>query len=185
MRVPGFVLMCCTNAAVTAIQTGVLVFLYPLYLVERGALSPQAVGHLIALSVLGRLLALWLAGRVSDRRSRLSMLALGLGGFGIVLGTLVIGRGAVFLGVWSVLLGAAAGFVAGLPTTIIADRVDPSRHGIAIAWLRTATDAGMLVGPLVMGPLADAVDLAMPFLMAAIISCALAWACYRYTVTTS
>jgi len=68
---------------------------------------------------------------------------------------------------------------------IIADRVDPSRHGIAIAWLRTATDAGMLVGPLVMGPLADAVDLAMPFLMAAIISCALAWACYRYTVTTS
>jgi len=179
IAVPGFVLMCCTNAAVMAIQTGVIVFLYPLYLVERGALSPQAVGHLIALSVLGRLLALWLAGRVSDRRSRISMLALGLAGFGIVLGTLVVANGTMLLGVWSVLLGAAAGFVAGLPTTIIGDRVDPSRHGIAIAWLRMATDAGMLVGPLVMGPLADAVDLTSPFLLAGMISCAFALACHR------
>ena len=87
--------------------------------------------------------------------------------------------------VWSLCLGATAGFVAGLPTTIIGDRVDPSVHGIAIAWLRTATDAGMLLGPLVMGPLADAVDLAMPFLMAAIMSCAFAWACQRHAVTTS
>jgi MFS family permease len=185
MRVPGFMLMCCTNAAVMAIQTGVLVFLYPLYLVERGALSPQAVGHLIALSVLGRLVALWLAGRASDHRSRISMLALGLGVFGIVLGTVVVARGAVLLGVWSVLLGAAAGFVAGLPTTIIGDRVNASRHGVAIAWLRTATDAGMLVGPLVMGPLADAVDLTMPFLLAGIISCTLAWTCHRHASRTS
>ena len=185
VRVPGFVLMCCTNAAVMGIQTGVLVFLFPLYLVERGAVSPQTVGHLIALSVLGRLFALWLAGRTSDRRSRISMLALGLAAFGIVLGTLVVVSGTPLFAVWSLCLGATAGFVAGLPTTIIGDRVDPSLHGIAIAWLRTATDAGMLLGPLVMGPLADAVDLAMPFLMAAIMSCALAWACQRHAVTTS
>ena len=38
-HVPGFVLMCCTNAAVMGIQTCVLVFLYPLYLAERGTLS--------------------------------------------------------------------------------------------------------------------------------------------------
>ena len=75
------------------------------------------------------------------------MLALGLTAFGIVLGTLVIVSGVVFFALWSVILGATAGFVAGLPTTIIADRVDSSLHGIAIAWLRTATDAGMLIGP--------------------------------------
>jgi MFS family permease len=184
-RVPGFVLMCSTNAAVTGIQTGVLVFLYPLYLVERGTVSPQAVGELIALSVLGRLSALWLAGRVSDHRSRISMLALGLAAFGIVLGTLIIISGVVFFGLWSVLLGATAGFVAGLPTTIIGDRVDSSLHGIAVAWLRTATDAGMLLGPLVMGPLADAVDLTMPFLLAGIISCTLAWTCHRHALKTS
>jgi MFS transporter, ACDE family, multidrug resistance protein len=183
-RVPGFLLMCCTSAALTGIQTGVLVFLFPVYLVEQGAVSPQTVGYLIALSVLGRLLALWFAGRVSDRRVRMSMLALGLAGFGVVLGTFVVVRGPALFGIWSVLLGAAAGFVAGLPTTIIGDRVDPSQHGIAIAWLRTATDAGMLVGPLVMGPLADAVDVTAPFLLAGIVSCALAWTCHRHALRT-
>jgi MFS family permease len=82
-------------------------------------------------------------------------------------------------------LGATGGFVAGLPTTIIGDRVDSSLHGIAIAWLRTATDAGMLLGPLVMGALADAVDLTIPFLLAAIISCALAWTCRWHALRTS
>jgi MFS family permease len=184
-RVRGFFLMCCTNAALMGIQTGVLVFLFPLYLVERGEMSPQTVGYLIALSVLGRLLALWFAGRMSDRRVRMFMLARGLAAFGIVLGTLVVVKGPVFFGVWSVLLGAAAGFIAGLPTTIIGDRVDPSLHGIAIAWLRTATDAGMLLGPLVMGPLADAVDLTIPFLLAGMISCAFAWACHRHALRTA
>jgi MFS transporter, DHA1 family, multidrug resistance protein len=173
--VPGFVLMCCTNGAVMGIQTGVVVFLFPLYLVARGAMSPQTVGHLIALSVVGRLFALWLSGHMSDRRSRISMLALGLAAFGIVLGTLVLASGMVFFGLWSLLLGATAGFVAGLPTTIIGDRVDSSMHGIAIAWLRTATDAGMLVGPLAMGALADTMDLTAPFLLAAIILCILAY----------
>jgi DHA1 family multidrug resistance protein-like MFS transporter len=179
VRVQGFLLMCCTNAAVMAIQTGVLVFLFPLYLIERGALSPQAVGQVIALSVFGRLLALWLAGRMSERRPRIAKLARGLAGLGLVLASLVIVRGAVLLALWSVLLGAAVGFVAGLPTTIIGDRVDASRHGIAVGWLRAATDAGMLVGPLVMGPLADAVGVGGPFVLAGIISCAFAWACYR------
>jgi MFS family permease len=79
-----------------------------------------------------------------------------------------------------VLIGAGAGFTAGLPTTIIGDRVDPSHHGIAIGWLRTVTDAGMMLGPLLMGPLADAFGIATPFLVAGIITCALAWACHRH-----
>ena len=113
------------------------------------------------------------------------MLALGLVAFGFVLGTLVLASGIAFFGLWSLLLGVTAGFVAGLPTTIIGDRVDSSMHGIAIAWLRTATDAGMLVGPLAMGALADSVDLAVPFLLAGIILCMLAFTCRRHALTTS
>lgn len=184
-RVPGFLLLCGANAATTGIQTGVLVFLFPLYLVERGGLTPQAVGYLVALTILGRLVALWFAGRLSDRRLRMSRLALGLGSLGIILGTLVIVKDFVLLSVWSVLLGAAAGFIAGLPTTIIGDRVDPSLHGIAIAWLRTATDAGMLVGPLVMGSLADAIDLTVPFVVAGLLACAFALACHRHALKTA
>jgi hypothetical protein len=36
--------------------------------------------------------------------------------------------------------------VAGLPTAIIGDRVAPALHELAIGWLRTVADAGMLLG---------------------------------------
>lgn len=185
IRIPGVVLASLTNAALMGIQTGVVVFLFPLYLVERGSFSPQAVGFLIALSVLGRLLALWIGGGVSDHRDRMSVLARSLLGFGLVLGSLGLLRHPWLLAVWSVLIGAGAGFTAGLPTTIIGDRVDPALHGIAIGWLRTLTDVGMMLGPLLMGPLADALGLAAPFFVAGIITCALAWACHRHAVTAT
>src|SRR5881397_2604066 len=64
---------------------------------------------------------------------------------------------------------------------IIGDRVSPELHGIAVGWLRTLADAGMIVGPLVMGTLGDVGGLAAPFVGAAVLVCALAWACYRLT----
>jgi predicted MFS family arabinose efflux permease len=184
IRVPRVMLVCVVNAAVMGVQTGVLVFLFPLYLVARGHFAPRAVGSLIALGVVGRVLALWLGGGVSDRHDRLSVLALGLVGFGIVLVTLPVVRDPWLLGMWSVLIGAGGGFVAGLPTAIIGDRIDPSMHGVAIGCLRTVTDTGMLIGPLVMGPLADAFGLEAPFVVAAILMGALAWACRRQAVTS-
>jgi hypothetical protein len=66
LRMPGVFLMSLANAALIAIQTGLLVFLYPLYIAEHGRVSPETVGYLISLSVLGRLLALWLGGGVLD-----------------------------------------------------------------------------------------------------------------------
>jgi MFS family permease len=180
IRIPGVVLASLTNAALMGIQAGLIVFLFPLYLVERGPLSPPSVGFLIALSVLGRLVALWIGGGMSDRRDRMSVLALSLMGFGLVLGSLWLVRNPSLLGLWSVLIGAGAGFTAGLPTTIIGDRVDPSLHGIAIGGLRTVTDAGMFLGPLLMGSLADTFGLAAPFFVAGVVVCALAWACHRH-----
>ena len=179
VRAPGVMLDCVVNAVVMGVQTGVLVFLFPLYLAERGHFAPRTVGYLVALTVLGRLLALWLGGDVSDRHDRLSVLAFGLTGFGVVLGTLPLVADPWLLGVWSRLIGAGGGFVASLPTAIIGDRIDPSLHGVAIGWLRTVTDTGMLVGPIVMGPLADAVGLGAPFVLAALMMGALAWACRR------
>jgi MFS family permease len=185
IQIPGVVLASLTNATLMGIQTGVVVFLFPLYLVERGSFSPQTVGHLIALSVLGRLLALWVSGRVSDRRDRMSVLARSLLGFGVVLCSLAAVSNPWLLGAWSVLIGAGVGFTTGLPTTIIGDRVHPSLHGIAIGGLRTVTDAGMVLGPLLMGPLADALGLAAPFFGAGIVTSALAWACYRHAATAT
>jgi MFS family permease len=179
VRVPGVMLMSITNAALVAVQTGVIVFLFPLYLLERGQLGPEVVGYVVAVSVIGRLVALWLVSRLPDRWSRLPVLGFGLLEYAVVLASLPLVTHPLLLTLWSLLLGAGAGFVAGLPTAIIGDRVTPELHGIAVGWLRTLADAGMIVGPLVMGTLADVGSLAAPFVCGAVLVCALAWPCYR------
>jgi MFS family permease len=179
LRTPGVLLMGVINATLTAIQTGVLVFLFPLYLVNRGGVGPETVGLLVSLSVLGRLLALWLGGTVSDRSGRIRVLIPGLLSYAALLGTLSFLTHPVVLGVWSLAIGAAAGFVAAIPTAVIGDRVPPDLQGVAIGWLRMMTDSGQILGPLVMGALADAADLSTPFLFGAAVLSATAWQCRR------
>jgi MFS family permease len=65
LRTPGVFLMGMANAVLTAIQTGVLVFLFPLYLARRGGLGAELIGLLVSVSVLGRLMALWFGGNLS------------------------------------------------------------------------------------------------------------------------
>lgn len=179
LRIPGVLLMGAINATLIAIQTGVLVFLFPLYLASRGSVGPEAIGFLISLSVLGRLLALWLGGNVSDRWGRMRVLIPGFLSYAALLGTVTFLTQPVVLGVWSLAIGAAAGFVAAIPTAVIGDQVPSPLQGVAIGWLRMMTDSGQILGPLVMGALADAVDLSAPFLFGAALLTATAWQCRR------
>ena len=162
LRAPGVLDASVTNAVLTVIQTGVLVFLFPLYLVNRGGLGPEAVGVLTSVSILGRLVALWVGGSVSDRWGRMRVLVAGLLAYAALLGSVPFLTHPVALSLWSLALGVAAGFVAPLPTAVVGDRVLPPLHGLAIGWLRTMTDSGQILGPLVMGACADAVGSVRP-----------------------
>jgi MFS family permease len=177
--------MSISNAVLIAIQTGVLVFLFPLYLVVRGGMRPETVGVLVSLSVLGRLLGLWIAGAASDRWGRMRLLAPGLVTYAVLLGSLPFVTDAVALGAWGVAIGIAAGVVGGLPTAVIGDRVGPPLQGVAVGWLRTMTDTGHILGPAIMGALADAVHLSAPFVFAATILLAIASAGSRQTAARS
>jgi MFS family permease len=179
LRTPGVLLMGVTNAVLIAIQTGTLVFLFPLYLFKRAGVGPEAVGFLVSLSVCGRLVALWLGGSLSDRWGRMRILTPGLLVYGALLGSMALLTDPRVLGVWSFAIGAAAGFVAAVPTALMSDQVPRPLQGVAIGWLRTMTDGGQIVGPLVMGVLADAIDLAAPFLFGAVLLGATAWQCRR------
>src|SRR6266542_1787472 len=98
---PGVRVMSVTNAVLTAIQTGVLVFLFPLYLVTRGGLGPEAVGLLTSVSILGRLVALWFGGSVSDRWGRMRVLIPGLLAYAALLGSLPFLVHPMVLALWS------------------------------------------------------------------------------------
>jgi len=185
LHIPGVLLMSLSNAVLIAIQTGVLVFLFPLYLVEQGGLRPEMVGLVVSLSVLGRLLGLWLAGNASDRWGRVRVFVPGLLVCAALLGSLPLVTHPVALGFWSLAIGVGAGSVAGLPTALIGDRVGPPLQGVAVGWLRTVTDTGHVLGPIVMGTLADAVQLTTPFLFAAILLVAVAWQCRRRAIALS
>jgi MFS family permease len=87
--------------------------------------------------------------------------------------------GPIQLGVCSFAIGATAGFVAAVPTALTSDKVAPPLQGVAIGWIRTMSDSGQIVGSLVMGALADAVDLSAPFLMGAALLAGTAWQCGR------
>jgi len=177
LRMPAVLLMGVTSALLTAIQTGLLVFLFPLYLLQRGGVSPEVVGFLVGLGVLGRLVALWLGGSASDRWGRARVLTAGLLTYALFLGSVAFLTHPVALGLWSFTIGAAAGFVAAIPTALTSDQVPRPLQGVAVGWLRTMSDSGQIVGPLVMGALADAIDLSAPFALGAALLTAAAGAC--------
>jgi MFS family permease len=102
------------------------------------------------------------------------LLAPGLVTYAVLLGSLPFVTDAVALGAWGVAIGIAAGVVGGLPTAVIGDRVGPPLQGVAVGWLRTMTDTGHILGPAIMGALADAVHLSAPFVFAAAILLAIA-----------
>src|SRR5262249_60650257 len=115
---PAVVLMGVTSAVLVAIHTGVLVFLFPLFLVKRAGVGPDAVGLLVSLGVLGRLGALWFGGTVSDRWGRMRVLIPGLLVYAVVLGGMSWLTNPVMIGVASFAIGAAAGCVASIPTAL-------------------------------------------------------------------
>src|SRR5262249_35551500 len=107
LRTPGVSVMSVTNAVLTAIQTGVLVFLFPLYLFDRGGFGPRAVGLLTSLGIVGRLVALWLGGDLSDRWGRPRVLIAGLLLYAALLASVPLLMDPIWLGLWSLVLGAA------------------------------------------------------------------------------
>ena len=103
------------------------------------------------------------------------MLVPGLLVYGALLGSLTLVTHSIWLGVSSLAIGAVAGLVAPVPTALVGDLVPSAWHGVAIGWLRTVTDAGQIAGPLVMGAVADGVNLSAPFFLAAALLVVTAW----------
>jgi MFS transporter, ACDE family, multidrug resistance protein len=150
---------------------GVLRPTLPLYLQQVFAANYQMVTVIPLVFGVGKWVASLPTGYLLDRLERRRLMVEGL------LVIAICDAGSLMTSAYGVFLGLRA--LADLPTALIGDRVAPPLQGVAIGWLRTMMDSGHILGPLVMGALADTVHLSTPFLLAAALLMAMAWRCPR------
>ena len=117
--------------------------------------SRSSVGVPFTVLALASIAVVWHAGGLSDRRGRRFALAPALIVTAVVSGVIGWIDTAAFLVVAMAVLGIASGYARPGPTSIVADVAPPDARGVAVAGYRTSADIGALVGPIVVGVVAQ------------------------------
>ena len=126
----------------------------PLFVTENLNSTAAFVGYGFALAALFQGLLLLKAGRISDNKGRKQVVM--LGGYIVMIGIL----GLTFsFNIWMFLismsvLGIGAAFLATAPGSIVGD-VIKGKGGKVIGVFQMSGDAGMIVGPIVVGAISD------------------------------
>jgi MFS family permease len=126
----------------------------PLFVTENLNSTAAFVGYGFALAALFQGLLLMKAGRISDSKGRKQVVM--LGGYIVMIGIL----GLTFsINIWLFLismsiLGIGAAFIATAPGSIVGD-VIKGKGGKVIGVFQMSGDAGMIVGPIVVGAISD------------------------------
>lgn len=163
LTTPTFLLVLLAAFTVFAVRSGMGSTLLPLVAAEDWGFSQAAIGVLLTVSALGNLAVLAHAGRTVDR-SRRRTLQLGLWASVpvAIVAAFVISPWMLFLAAaW---LGAAKGYAGVVPGAVLADLAAPRVRSTAVGVQRTATDLGLLVGPVTAGALADGFGFTWAFL---------------------
>lgn len=142
--------------------------LLPAYADEVGGLSSTAIGLVVSASSLTSIVAMIPTGRLVDRvgRKRVTLL-------GVVAVAASVALYGLTTSLWGLLLvSGLAGLTVGLATvpmsTMVGDLAPPGTEGVASGVFRMAADAGWIVGPLVLGAMADAGQWSWGFVVAGV-----------------
>jgi multidrug resistance protein len=154
---------------VNSIQMGLWFSFLPLLAAEVLALSKSQIGVIIAAHMLVSAVVQVPAGRLADRMSRRHLAA--VGGY---LGSLAFVAVYVAGGFWHLLLigcmtGAMGAVAMPALTALAADEGQRSGMGAVMGVLNMAMSAGMMLGPVLAGALAEIVELRSLFVFAAVV----------------
>lgn len=147
---------------------GVRSSILPIFVIETLRSTPAVVGYGFTLSALMQGLLLLRAGKISDTRGRK---------YAAVSGSLVALVGLIVLiftnSIWMYFLsmafiGLGGAFLAITPSSIVGD-VIRGKSGQVIGLFQMAGDAGMMVGPIVLGWFADTFSYQAAFISTAVI----------------
>jgi MFS family permease len=152
-------------------RTGALFAIVPLVGVERIGLDPAAVGLAITIGNLFNLATIALAGVLADRYGRKPVIvpscllsALAFAGFAYALGYPAFVLSAILWGIGTALGGSAAAYAA--------DQAPPGGNGVTMGIYRTLSDAGYVIGPTLLGLIAQSAGAQTALLAAAAIAIA-------------
>lgn len=141
---------------------GIIIPILPLYAQQLGA-SSLLIGAIVAGFAVSRGVLGPVIGRLSDRRGRKRILLAGLALYGLLsLGYVVTGS-PVVVGVVRFLQGAASAMVTPVAQSYVGDITPEGREGEVMNLFYIALFAGVAVGPLVGGILADGIGITAPF----------------------
>ncbi len=152
---PSFRVILFVGFALFIMRGGARVTLFPLYGGEVVGLEPAQIGDVLSLSALTNLLIVNPGGQLVDRLGRKPIAVLGL-----ILAALSTAAYGFFdtypsLLVVSAIFGLTSGLASISPPTMVGDLAPPGSEGAAVGLYRTAGDLGFIVGPLMMGMMAD------------------------------
>jgi len=133
---------------------GVRTSILPLFITEQLKSTATVVGWGFTISAVIQGTLILRAGRISDERGRRFILVVGttIALTGVVILTLTLNPLMFFFSMAIIGLGNA--FLASAPATIVGDLIE-GKGGQVIALFQMAGDAGMIVGPVVVGFVAD------------------------------
>jgi MFS family permease len=162
-----FVLICAVTLFTLITLSGNQITLVPLLGYERLGLREGQVGLALTLVAAMQFAFVFLAGRLSDKLGRKTIIV--PGGIITALGLLLFIQSSSygFFLLSAVVLGVGRGFGGAVPTAYVADIASPQNYEHTIALYRTASDIGFVVGPLLLGWLKDTSGLDFPFFFGA------------------
>ena len=156
LKMPSFRVLLFVAFSLFVMRGGARITLIPLFGSEIVGLTPAQIGDVLSLSAVTNLLIVNPGGQLVDRVGRKPVAIWGLILAGLTTAAYGFSDTYVTLLVVSAVFGLASGLASIPPPTMVGDLAPPGAEGSAVGLYRTSGDLGFIIGPLVMGAVADA-----------------------------
>jgi MFS family permease len=152
---PDFLLVCMLTMSIFLTRTGARLTVLPLVGENRLGMSPGTLGLVFTMMTLLHLVVLAPAGTMIDKLGRKAVIVPSALVTGVALVLFAV-SGNVWVFVFAgVIHGIGTGIVGPAPAAYAADIAPPGMRGINMGLYRTFGDAGFVIGPVLLGGLAD------------------------------
>lgn len=177
---PGYAMVCLMGLANAVVRTGGLFNVVPLLAVSRLGLGPGAIGAWLALGSLLGLAASYPAGVLADRHGRKPVIVPSALLTALAFLVYCWAPSMAWFGLACMLWGVAAAVNGAAPAAYAADKAPAGMNAAAMSGYRGISDIGYVIGPVLLGLLADWHGVQAGLLFAAVLVAAVGLLFGRY-----